>query len=285
MPFPTANVTQGSGLTLNTLPNAGQANMANSLPVAIASDQSVVPVTALNSGAITNPTSVLTRSANVTQSTVNVVTSGSPYFTWTAANPPVNGQGLVPTTTLGNFNGGTTYWVRDVAGSTFNLSLTLGGAAIVPTTAGTITMFLEYKPSDLIASSAITPVVPSFSIANSGGGAIIPRIRLQTNYAGSITWNNAILSVNLWSAAPTYTGGDGQIYNVATGSANWLANFLVTLTQFGDGAMGFGQPTGANELALKLASGTAVFWDLQLLTMFMQPLASQTFTLTAECLN
>jgi hypothetical protein len=39
MPFPTAAVTQGSGLTINTLPNAGQATMANSLGVAIASGQ------------------------------------------------------------------------------------------------------------------------------------------------------------------------------------------------------------------------------------------------------
>jgi hypothetical protein len=37
-------------------------------------------------------------------------------------------------------------------------------------------------------------------------------------------------------------------------------------------------------MALKLAAGTAVFWDLQILS-FMQPNPSQTFTLTAECLN
>jgi hypothetical protein len=258
--------------------------MANSLGVAIASDQSAIPVTSLSSGAITNPTSTLTRSANVTTSSVNVITSGSPYFTWTAANPPVNGQGIIPTTTLGNFTGGITYWVRDVAGSTFNLSLMLGTAAIVPTTAGSVNFFLEYKPNDLIATSATTPVVPSFSIANSGGGVIIPRIRLQTNYNGSIKWNGVMLSVNLWSAAPTYTGGDGQIYTVATGGAAWLANFLITLTQFGDGASGFGQLTGANEMALKLASGTAIFWDLQILS-YGQAQSSQTFTLTVECLN
>jgi hypothetical protein len=57
MAFPTATITQGSGLTINTLPNAGQNTMANSLGLAIASDQSAVPVTSPNSGAITNPTS------------------------------------------------------------------------------------------------------------------------------------------------------------------------------------------------------------------------------------
>jgi hypothetical protein len=43
MPFPTVTITQGSGLTINTLPGAGKATMANSLGVAIASDQSAAP--------------------------------------------------------------------------------------------------------------------------------------------------------------------------------------------------------------------------------------------------
>ncbi|MDQ6704013.1 MAG: hypothetical protein M3Z96_13480 [Pseudomonadota bacterium] len=50
MTFPTANVTPGSGLTVNTLPNAGQSTMANSLSVAIASDQGVIPIAALPAG-------------------------------------------------------------------------------------------------------------------------------------------------------------------------------------------------------------------------------------------
>jgi hypothetical protein len=262
--------------------------MANSLGVAIASDQSAFPATSLNSGAITNPTSVLTRSANVTSSGVNVSTSASPYFTWTSANPPVNGQGiyLIGSPVPGAFVQFTTYWVVGVSGSTFNLSATLGGAAIVPTSTGTaVTATLEYKPNDLIANAAAAGsiVVPSFALATSAGGAIIPRLRLQTGVTGT-RWANAILSINLWSTQPTYTNGDAQLYAVATGSAGWLANFMVTLTQFGDGAAGFGQLTGANQMALRLASGTAVFWDLQILS-FMQPNPSQTFTLTAECLN
>jgi hypothetical protein len=44
MAFPTIAVTPGAGATINTLPNAGQQAMANSLPVVIASDQTAVPV-------------------------------------------------------------------------------------------------------------------------------------------------------------------------------------------------------------------------------------------------
>src|SRR5690242_11771933 len=77
MAFPTATITQGSGLTINTLPNAGQATMANSLSVAIASDQGSVPVTAFSGGAITNPTSTLTRPANATAYAANQLIASS----------------------------------------------------------------------------------------------------------------------------------------------------------------------------------------------------------------
>lgn len=208
MAFPTATITQGSGLTINTLPNAGQATMANSLGVTIASDQSGFPVTSLSSGAITNPTSRLTRPANTTAYAAN----------------------------------------QSIASST---------------TAGSV-------------------VVPSFAIATSGGGVLLPRLRLRTNATSG--WGGVNLSINLWSAAPAYTNGDGGAYAVATGSAGWLANFLLSLIQFGDGAIGAGPLTGASELALKLASGTSVFWDVQILTA-VTPISGQTFTLAAELLN
>lgn len=99
----------------------------------------------------------------------------------------------------------------------------------------------------------------------------------------NIRLGGANLSVNLWSAAPTYTNADGQPY-APTGAATWLANFLVSLTQFNDGAAGGGGLTGAAHLALKLASGTAVFADIQALSA-QNPFASQTFTIVPELLN
>jgi hypothetical protein len=288
MPFPTATVTQGSGLMINTLPNAGQGAMANGLGVAIASDQSAVPVTALNSGSITNPTTVLTRSASTTSAAVTATNASPCVFTWTG-NPIVNGQGVYLTGTAvpTGFTAGTTYFAVGVSGNTFQLSATLGGTAVNSTSTGTaVTATLEYKPNDLIANAAAagSVVVPSFAIATSAGGGIIPRLRLRTSAVGVATWSGANLSINLWSAAPTYTNGAAQLYAQATGSASWLANFLVTLNQFGDGAVGAGQLTGANQMALKLASGTAVFRDIQVLS-FMTPVFAQTFTLTPELLN
>lgn len=245
MAFPTATITQGSGLTINTLPNAGQATMANSLGVAIASDQSAVPVTSLNSGAITNPTSVLTRPSGAVSAGVTATNANPCVFTW-SGNPLVKGQTvfLGGTAVPAGFNAGQTYFVVGVSGNTFQLAATYGGAAIGSTSTGTaVTATFDYAPNQLIASSATSPVVPSFSIATSAGGVIIPRVRIRTNITAG--WNSVTLSINLWSAAPTYSAtsgnaGDGNPYTPATGSASWLANFLITLMQFGDGAVGAG---------------------------------------------
>ena len=48
MAFPQVNVAPVGSTPINTLPNAGQSTMANSLPVTLASDHSTVPVN--NSG-------------------------------------------------------------------------------------------------------------------------------------------------------------------------------------------------------------------------------------------
>jgi hypothetical protein len=139
-----------------------------------------------------------------------------------------------------------------------------------------------YAANQLIASSttAASIMVPSF--ATGMGAGILPRLRLRTNAPSG--WGGVNLSINLWSAAPTYTNGDGGAYAPATGSAAWLANFLIlSLQQFGDGAIGSGGLTSANEMAFRLGA-TAVYWDLQILSA-ATPMSGQTFTLTAEVLS
>lgn len=144
----------------------------------------------------------------------------------------------------------------------------------------------NYAQNNLVASSttAGSVSVPSVAIANAAGGALIPRLRLATNKAAG--WDTAVIRVRLWSAAPTYTNGDGGAYAVATGAAGFLAQFDVTLSQFGDGAIGAGAPGVGTAAAIKLASGTAIFWDLQYTgSAALTPASGQTFTLTAEVLN
>lgn len=143
----------------------------------------------------------------------------------------------------------------------------------------------NYAQSQLIASSvtAGSVVVPSFAIANSAGGVEIQRLRLRTT--ATANWGTTF-TVNLWTAAPTYTNGDGGTYAVATGSAGYLCTLNFTLTQFGDGAAGAAAPAVGNACGPRLASGTSIFWDLQYTgSAALTPLNAQTFTLTAEVLN
>lgn len=140
-----------------------------------------------------------------------------------------------------------------------------------------------YATTQLIGSSttAGSVVVPSFAIANAAGSAVIPRLRLSTN--ATTGWGTT-LTVNLWSAAPTYTNGDGGTYAVATNGAKHLAQYSCTLTQYGDAASGECSVSVGNFAMVTLASGTSIFWDLQT-TGSATPISGQTFTLIPELLN
>lgn len=96
MAFPTLNVTPGSGVTINTLPSAGQQAMANCLPVVVASDQSAVTVAggaAHGATAAGNPELMAvvgrTASANVTNGQASAVTGtlAGQITTWDWAIP------------------------------------------------------------------------------------------------------------------------------------------------------------------------------------------------------
>ena len=145
----------------------------------------------------------------------------------------------------------------------------------------------SYSQNTLVASSgtAGSVVVPFFAIPDQYGSAIIARVRLSTNKTTG--WDGVTLRVRLWTAAPTYTNGDGGAYAVVTGAATWLGQFDVTVAQFGDGAAGAGTPSVGTAVWLKMPSGTtAVYWDIQYTgTTALTPAANQTFTLTAELAN
>jgi hypothetical protein len=308
---------------------AGQALMAQSMPVALAGDQPSDPTlikiadllsqllpaergiwspfeqlaqnirstwleiqsigqTSLNSGAITNPlATVITRPASAVSSAVTATSATPCVFTWTG-HPLQVGQAVVLSGTTaptgGNFVLGVTYWVSVIATNTFQLAATSGGASLSSTSTGTsLTVTLTYPPNSLIADSATSPGSHSFSIATYAGGCLIPRVRVVTNITSG--WAGVNLLVTLWSAPPTYTGGDGGAYNPATGAANWLGAYLVILThQCGDGAAGGGGLANANQASIKLASGTSVFVDIQMQNQ-ANPIASQTFTVIPEILN
>lgn len=145
-----------------------------------------------------------------------------------------------------------------------------------------------YAAGNLIASSATagSVVVPSFAIANSAGGASIPRVRLSNNDATSTAWGGQTVQVDLWSTAPTFTNGDRAAWAVATGSAAHLGAFTCILSAVtGDGVYQECAPSVGTAVYIKLASGTSVYWTLQAVTGTGTTGASKVFTIAAEVYN
>jgi hypothetical protein len=145
-----------------------------------------------------------------------------------------------------------------------------------------------YAAGQLIANSATagSVVVPSFSIANSGGGAAIPRLRLSTNDTTSTAWGAVNIQIDLWSAAPTFTNGDRGAFLPATGTGAHLGAYTCTMSaEYGDGAYAECAPLVGNFSLPALASGTSIFWTMQAVSASGVTGASKVFTLTPEISN
>jgi len=144
-----------------------------------------------------------------------------------------------------------------------------------------------YTSGELIANSATagSVVVPSFAIANVGGGAIIQKVRLNTNDATSTAWPGKVIQVDLWSAPPSFTNGDRGAFLPASGTAGHLGAFTCTMSaEYGDGAYADCAPTIGSALVIRLPSGTGIFWTLQTTGSGVTG-ASNVFRLTAEVQN
>ena len=141
-----------------------------------------------------------------------------------------------------------------------------------------------YAAGNLVGSSttAGSVTVPSFSIANTAGGSVIPKVLLSTNVTTG--WAGIGYQIDFWRAAPTFTNGDGGAYAVATGAANYLGSYTGTFAQAGDGAYSEAAPVLGNVVAPKLASGASIFWTIKI-TSAATPISGQTFTLTGEVMN
>lgn len=128
-----------------------------------------------------------------------------------------------------------------------------------------------------------------FTIANTAGGVIIPRMRLQINDATSTSWPGVIIQIDLWSAAPTFaTTGDRGVFTTdfATGSQNHLGAYTCVMsTVLADGEYAECYPTVGNSSTIKLASGTSIFWTATAVTASGVTGASKTVTVTLEDLN
>jgi hypothetical protein len=175
------------------------------------------------------------------------------------------------------------------AGSNTIGSVALSNILTNPTSTLTMTAATTaYTAGWLIANNATagSVTVPSFAIATSGGGAVIPRLRLRNNDTTSTSWGGQTIQVDLWTAAPTFTNGDRGVWLTATGSAGHVGSYLCGMSAVqGDGIFAECSPSVGSYSTVKLASGTSVYWTLQATTGSGVTGASKVWTLTAELLN
>lgn len=187
--------------------------------------------------------------------------------------------------------GTTTQPVQFVSPQTVNIGEAISAAATNPTSTLTLpSTTTAYSSGELIANNATAASVsvPSFMIANVGGGASIQRLRLSTNDTTSTAWGGKTIQVDLWSAAPTFVNGDRGAWSIATGTAYHLGSFSITMSaMYGDGAYGEGAPAVGNAVLVSLAGlgVSTIFWTLQAVGGSGVTGANKTFTLTAEVLN
>ena len=174
---------------------------------------------------------------------------------------------------------------RVTVSSDSSSTATSSGAITAPPstlTSGTATAITA--TNNLIASSttAGSIVVPSFAIANAGGGGLTPKFNLTTSATSG--WGAASVYVNLYSAAPTYANGDGGVWSPTVTTGAWLDQYTCTFTQFVTNAQAICVPVNGTVSVLKLASGTAIYWDVVSQSTVTKA-SGQTFTITDFLLN
>ena len=222
MPFPTVTVTPGSGQTINTLPNAGQAASANSLPVVVASDQSAIPV----SGTVTANLGVLNGAATAAnQPALNADGGALAHVTNFPATQQVSGT-VTANAGSGTFavSAATLPLPSNAAQETGGNLATLAGAVIAQgsTTSG--------QPGEL-AMAAVTAASPSYTTAKSSP--------LSLNTSGGLRVDGSGVTQPV-SGAVTANAGSGT--------------FGTNVAQVGGSPVGLGQTTMSASLPVVIAS-------------------------------
>lgn len=159
----------------------------------------------------------------------------------------------------------------------------------VTPTSGTLTRPADttaYAAADLVASSttAGSVSVPVVTVARvAAGSGLIRSALLKSNHTTGLDTIN--FTVDLWTAAPTFTNGDNGAYAVATNGDKFIGSLSGSFRQFADYAVAMlACDSGFPEIAFKLASGTDIYWTMRTNAAFT-PQSAKTFTLVPSVLQ
>ena len=146
-----------------------------------------------------------------------------------------------------------------------------------------------YTAGQLMANSATagSVVVPSFTLQNvSDTTTFITRGQLQISDSTSTAWGGQTITIDLWSAAPTFTNGDRGAYLPATNTDFHLATFTCTMSaEYGDGVYGECSVAVGNTITITAVSPTKICWTTTATTGSGVTGASKTVSFTPEIAN
>ena len=199
MAFPTVTVTPGVGQTINTLPNAGSATSANSLPVVIASDQAAVSVTAAQSTAANLNATVVGTGTFATQVTsLPSITIANTSFAATQSTASSLNATVVGTGTFAVQAAQSGTWSVSLNNSTNTI-----GFISNPTTI--------YSAQQTVTASAVA--LTSQALSN---GLVI---KAKSSNAGTVyVGPSTLTTANGYALAP----GESISYGVTNASAVWI---------------------------------------------------------------
>jgi hypothetical protein len=273
MPFPTVNVTPGTGATINTLPNAGQATKAESLPFTLASDDDLL---ARIGEVQASPT------ANTLLDRVKSIVSGLNNIVLAAGANVIGKVGLqIAGSDVANANP-----VPTAAQASEAHIGEVGGHIAIASAAMTRPADTSaYSVGDLIANNtvagSVVPIPLAVARVNNGSG-MIRRLRLKTNDAAFAA---AVIRVHLYRDSPSVTNGDNGVF--LTTESNYIGYADITLNRhFSDAEKGFGVPAVGSEWSFQPSAGTQTIFALFEARTAVTPSSATVFTLVAEtCQN
>lgn len=146
-----------------------------------------------------------------------------------------------------------------------------------------------YTAGQLMANSATgaSVVVPSFNInALAGPDTVLHRGELWIGDTTANSWNGQKITIDLWSAAPTFTNGDRSTFSPTTGTASHLAAFTCIMSSiYGDGVWGECTINNGSALIISGTGPTQIFWTATALTGSGTTGASKTVTFIPEAVR
>ena len=164
---------------------------------------------------------------------------GLPRVSWASS-------GLACLMALGSFF----LWLGLAQASTLQLPST--------TTAYTVGQFMATNSNGTLIS------VPSFSIQSfNNTEVLIQGGHLSINDAAASTWNAQTVQIDLWTAKPTFTSGNGDrsTFLPATGTASHIGTLTCVLSSvYGDGEYSECAPTPNTTISIFAASPVPIYW-------------------------